>query len=98
MTDKFIPKDPQMFYKDKGLKRISIAITENSMNFFDIKRKEFSKTKVTKYGDIIDAIVNVYEHNPDFAKIVDGEVFKILDKKVIEKAGRKEGWRKNKSL
>ncbi|MDH1689986.1 hypothetical protein [Acinetobacter junii] len=98
MTDKFIPKDPQMFYKDKGLKRIPIAITENSMNFFDIKRKEFSKTKVTKYGDIIDAIVNVYEHNPDFAKIVDGEVFKILDKKVIEKAGRKEGWRKNKSL
>ena len=85
------------FYKAKGLKRVNVTLSDECAKFLESKRKEFSKVKTAKQGDFVEGIIQTYRENPEFAKIVDANVIKILDEKVIEKAGRTEGWRKDKS-
>lgn len=82
------------FYKAKGLKRVSVTLTEGTINFLEDKRKEFSAVKVTKQGDIVDAMASLYMSNPEFAAALDAEVIRLLEEKVVQKAGRKDGWRK----
>ena len=45
----------------------------------------------------MDALVATYLDNPQFAAAVDETLRSILDQKVMQKMGRKEGWRKDKS-
>lgn len=85
------------FYKAKGLKRVSVTMTEGTINFLEDKRQEFLDIKPTKQGDVVDAMAAVYMSNPEFATAVDAQIRKILEEKVVYKAGRKEGWRKEKS-
>lgn len=80
------------FYSDKGLKRISVALNIGTIAFLEDKRQEFTKHKVTKQGDVVDALVAVYLDNPQFAAAVDAQLLSILDQKVMKKPGRKDGW------
>lgn len=91
---KFVQLPPHEYYQLKGLKRVQVTLTEGSINFLDDKRKQFSELKVTKAGDIVDAMIDVYLENPEFAALVDKRVVKLLEEKVVRKNGRKEGWRK----
>lgn len=97
MTDKFVPLEASEFYRNKGLKRVSVTLTDGTIAFLEDKRQEFSAIKTTKQGDVVDALVATYLDNPQFAAAVDETLRNILDQKVIQKMGRKEGWRKDKS-
>ena len=97
MTDKFVPLEASEFYRNKGLKRVSVTLTDGTIAFLEDKRQEFSAIKTTKQGDVVDALVATYLDNPQFAAAVDETLRSILDQKVMQKMGRKEGWRKGKS-
>lgn len=98
MTDKFIPLEASEFYRNKGLKRVSVTLTDGTIAFLEDKRQEFTATiKTTKQGDVVDALVATYLDNPQFAAAVDETLRGILDRKVMQKMGRKEGWRKEKA-
>ena len=97
MTDKFVPLEASEFYRNKGLKRVSVTLTDGTIAFLEDKRQEFSAIKTTKQGDVVDALVATYLDNPQFAAAVDETLRNILDQKVMQKMGRKEGWRKDKS-
>lgn len=96
MTDKFVRLEANEFYRKKGLKRVPVTLSEGTISFLEDKRQEFSAIKVTKQGDVVDALVSVYLDNPQFATEVDAAVREILNQKIVQKAGRKEGWRKEK--
>lgn len=97
MNDKFVPLEASEFYRNKGLKRVSVTLTDGTIAFLEDKRQEFSAIKTTKQGDVVDALVATYLDNPQFAAAVDETLRNILDQKVMQKMGRKEGWRKDKS-
>ena len=97
MTDKFVPLEASEFYRNKGLKRVSVTLTYGTIAFLEDKRQEFKSVKTTKQGDVVDALVATYLDNPQFAAAVDETLRSILDQKVMQKMGRKEGWRKDKS-
>lgn len=89
--------DAQAFYEEKGLKRTPVTMRPSTIEFLDEKRKEFTAAvKTTTQGEVVDAMSMVYMNNPEFAAAVDSALRDILEHKVIQKAGRKEGWRKEK--
>ena len=96
MANDFDRSRSDEFYKAKGLKRVSVTMTEGTINFLEDKRQEFLDIKPTKQGDVVDAMAAVYMSDPKFAAAVDAQIRFILDSKVVLKAGRKEGWRKEK--
>lgn len=96
MTEKFVPLEPSEFYRNKGLKRVSVTLSEGTIAFLEDKRQEFSSIKTTKQGDVVDALVATYLDNPQFAAAVNDALRDILNQKVVQKMGRKEGWRKDK--
>lgn len=90
--------DPISFYEEKGLKRTPVTMRPSTIDFLDLKRKEFTaQVKTTTQGEVVDAMVMAYMNNPDFAAEVNKALHEILEHKVIQKAGRKEGWRKEKA-
>lgn len=97
MTDKFVPPEASEFYRNKGLKRVSVTLSDGTIAFLEDKRQEFTAAvKTTKQGDVVDALVATYLDNPQFAAAVNETLRTILDQKVMQKMGRKEGWRKEK--
>lgn len=90
-------KDSNAFYLEKGLKRTPVTMRPSTIEFLDEKRKEFTaQIKTTTQGEVVDAMSMVYMNNPKFASAVNAALRDILEHKVIQKAGRKEGWRKDK--
>ncbi|MFU9046329.1 hypothetical protein ACNAUY_08040 [Acinetobacter tibetensis] len=90
-------KDSNAFYLEKGLKRTPVTMRPSTIEFLDEKRKEFTaQIKTTTQGEVVDAMSMVYMNNPEFASAVNAALRDILEHKVIQKAGRKEGWRKDK--
>jgi hypothetical protein len=96
MTEKFVPLEASEFYRNKGLKRVSVTLSDATIAFLEDKRQEFSSIKTTKQGDVVDAMVAAYLDKPQVAAAVDDALRKILDQKVMQKMGRKEGYRKVK--
>lgn len=97
MIDKFTGLEASEFYRNKGLKRVSVTLSDRTTEFLDAKRKESNAYKITKQGDVVEALVAAYMNNPQFAASVDKELRDLLDQKTILKAGRKTGWRKDKT-
>ena len=45
MTDKFVPLEASEFYRNKGLKRVSVTLTDGTIAFLEDKRQEFKSVK-----------------------------------------------------
>jgi hypothetical protein len=88
--------EPGRFYRTKGLKRTTITLSDETTEFLEEKRLEFSTIKTTKQGDIVEAFVAAYLNNPEVQTLVDAELTRLLSEKVVKTAGRKPG-QKNKA-
>lgn len=98
MSQQYTPVEASEFYRNKGLKRTTITLSDNAVEFLESKRQEFTAAiKTTKQGEVVEALIAAYVKNPDFALAVDAQLEEILNNKVMNKAGRKEGWRKEKA-
>lgn len=90
--------DSNAFYAEKGLKRTPVTMRPTTLELLDETRKAFTQqVKTTTQGEVVDAMAMVYMNNPEFAAEVNKALHAILENKVMQKAGRKEGWRKEKS-
>lgn len=89
--------DPLAFYAEKGLKRTPVTMRPSTIEVLDNTRKVYSaQIKTTTQGEVVDAMAMVYLNNPEFAEAVNAALMEILSHKEVQKAGRKEGWRKPK--
>lgn len=87
--------NPLRFYVEKGLKRTMVTLNPTTHEFLDNTRKEFTaRIKTTTQGEVVDAMAVVYMGNPEFAAAVDKALCDLLSCKEVQKAGRKQGWRK----
>lgn len=89
--------DPKEFYAEKGLKRTTITLRPSTVDFLGNKAKQFTKEiKIATQGEFVDVMAQLYATNSQFAEMMNQGMEEFLANKEVQKAGRKEGWRKVK--
>ena len=84
-------KDVNAFYAEKGLKRVTVTIKEETSTYLVGLAKTLGAKadKVANTGDVIEAVRELCENSEVFAMMLNERVLENLAQKEVKKAGRK---------